>query len=81
MIERKGAFKHGEKNFRKRLGSIRNRIRMYGNEPCIRNCIDRKEAEALIDKAIDCGCTFLIQQRYTEQQKTRITMKNCLERY
>lgn len=40
-----------------------------------------KEAEALIDKAIDCGCTFLIQQRYTEHQKTRITMKNCLERY
>lgn len=38
----------------------------------------QKEAEELIEKAIDEGCTFLIQQRYTEQQKTLITMKNCL---
>ena len=34
----------------------------------------QKEAEELIEKAIDEGCTFL---RYTEQQKTLITMKNC----
>lgn len=38
----------------------------------------QKEAEELIEKAIDEGCTFLIRQRYMEQQKTLITMKNCL---
>lgn len=31
----------------------------------------RKEAEALIAEAIECGCTFLIRQRYMEQRKTR----------
>lgn len=41
----------------------------------------QKEAEELIEKALDEGCTFLIRQRYTEQQKTLITMKNCLGKY
>ena len=40
----------------------------------------QKEAEELIAKAIDEGCTFLIRQRYMEQQKICIIMKNCWER-
>jgi len=37
----------------------------------------QKEAEELIEKAMKAA-HFLIRQRYTEQQKTLITMKNCL---
>ena len=40
----------------------------------------QKEAEELIAKAIDEGCTFLIQLRCTEQQIIRIIMKYCLVR-
>lgn len=38
----------------------------------------QKEAEELIEKRLMKAAHFLIRQRYTEQQKTLITMKNCL---
>lgn len=40
-----------------------------------------KEAEELVAKAIDEGCTFLIRQRYMEQQRSRIIMRNFWVRY
>ena len=41
----------------------------------------QKEAEELIEKRSMKAAHFLIRQRYTEQQKTLITMKNCLGKY